>query len=440
MIVEKKPEDIKQILKNATELELKGRIKEAIAEIERVVQLNPNDGNLYNRLGDLYIKINKIKDAVEIYRKGIDAFRNDNFYRNALALCKKVMRYDPGNLDVNLMIAKLLVDLDEKSDAMVYLFSYIERQMAAGNKREVMQAMEYMKQLKISDKRATDKMAQIYKSVGEEEAAAKLKRQEEKREAIVEKEVKIPEPSKPSFITEEEPAVTIEYHDLKEDVGVIEKEEERIKEDIVRLNDAVKEIERVLMELRKAIRLDEIIIALDKSLATLSNEQKTAIGLLQKSLNLNLETLQKSIKELHQSSEKNTHAVELLLNDLNKALTNLNENQEFLTQEIGKNLEKVGGTFDTATKETLTEIKKLVNSYQKATDDMCGKLDETKKSSLSLLKVSEDIKTSLQSSNDSLLRFMMAQESRDKKLWRFIMILIGSIAVVFVIILLLISK
>ncbi|MGQ9465990.1 MAG: tetratricopeptide repeat protein [bacterium] len=162
-------------MKDAVNLELSGKIKEAVSVLEKAIKLNPRDGNVYNRLGDLYIKMDKPKDALVAYQKGIEAFRNDNFLRNALALCKKVLRYDPGNTNINFTIAQLLIDLDEKSDATIYLFNYIERQMSAGNKKEVMNAMEILKSLKVSDRTMADKMATIYDTVGEKKRAEEVK-------------------------------------------------------------------------------------------------------------------------------------------------------------------------------------------------------------------------------------------------------------------------
>ncbi len=53
--------------------------------------------------------------------------------------------------------------------------------MAAGNKNEVMKAMELMKQLKIREREITDKMAKIYEDVGEFKKANELKRIEQLR-------------------------------------------------------------------------------------------------------------------------------------------------------------------------------------------------------------------------------------------------------------------
>lgn len=429
MIIDNKNKEIVQIFKNASDFEAKGKIKEAIMEMERAVKLNPDDGNLYNHLGDLYLKNNKTKEAIEAYQKGIEVFRNDHFYRNALGICKKILRYDPGNLEINLVIAKLLVDLDEKTDASIYLFSYIERQMAAGNKKEVMKAMEYFRELKVGDNRVTDKMAQIYEKVGERKMAEEIKEQKiEKEPGVIPKEEKILEKPVPMPAVEER-ASRKEDLDLKSTIEEISQDEKMLKKDVAHLDEAVADIERVIAELRRAIRLDEVISALDKSLVTLSDEQKKAIGFLQKSLSLNLDTLLKSINNLQQSSEKNNRAIELLVKDLNNTLVNLNKNQALLIQEIDKNLKEVSGSFNESTANALTEVKTLMSVYQKATNDMVKSLDETKESNTSLLKVSGEIRLGIQNLNNLLTRFIASLEVKEKKLTRNILIIIIIIAV-----------
>jgi len=204
--------------------------------------------------------------------------------------------------------------------------------------------------------------------------------------------------------------------------------EKRLKDDLARLDDAIKGVDSAIAELRKALRLDEVIIALDKSLSSLSDGHKKAIGLLQKSISLNLDTLQKSIRELSQGSEKNIKGLEALLNSLSKSLTNMGKNQAAFSQEIHKNLLRVGDDFNKTTKEALKKVEELLKGYQRISRDMCERLTETKDCSVSLVKVVEGMKVDLQAINDALVKFIMSQESKAKTLGRFglITIIIGA--------------
>jgi len=424
MIPDKMSKEITQIVKNASDLETRGKTKEAIMEYERAVRICPTDGNQFNHLGDLYIKVNRIKEAVDAYLKGIDIFRSDNFYRNALGICKKVLRYDPGNLDINLIIAKLLVELDEKSDASIYLFSYIERQMAAGKKKEVTQAIEYLKELKLSDRRFSDKMAQIFEKVGEPVKAAEVKKEPVKPAPTAKPIHEIHEVSTPPLLSDEKR----EFADASGYQSVLDepsRDERLLTGTAEKLGGTVKDMERAILELRKAMRLDEIISALDKSLSIFSDEQKKSIALLQKSLSSNIETLQKSVSAHQQSTEKSSHEQQQLFKTLETALGNLSKNQTYLSQEISRNLEKVSASFNTIADRSMQDIKSLMTHYEKATNDMVCSLNETKDCNTSLIKLAEDTKTGILTLNSSLIKFIAAQDSKEKKFTRNLYIIIG---------------
>ena len=61
MVIKGKSGSINKILARASELEANGKINKAIEELQKAIKDNVKDGNLYNRLGDLYFKSNKTK-------------------------------------------------------------------------------------------------------------------------------------------------------------------------------------------------------------------------------------------------------------------------------------------------------------------------------------------------------------------------------------------
>lgn len=427
MGTEKKADEIKELLKNAVNLELSGKFKEAISILERAIKLNPNDGNLLNRLGDLYIKMSKPKEALVAYQKGIEAFKSDNFLRNALALCKKVLRYDPGNIDINFTIAQLLIELDEKSDAAIYLFSYIERQMSAGNKKEVMKAMEILKNLKVSDQTMADKMATIYDTVGEKKKAEEVK--QEAGEAVIDKS-----PEVKSVMPEIHPVSLEKKSETSQSKTITQNILDA--ESLNRLEKLADEIERVTGELRRAMRIDEVVIAVDKSLSVFSQQQKEAINLLHKSLQANLENLKKAISELQEGSKKNINGIESIVAQLNRSITDINNNQKLIVQEITNTLDQVGVKYESATQKMLTDLKNLTVCYESTSQNVCAKVDENRQATQSLLKIGNETKSGIQNINEALLKYFLNQESHTKKLFKFIFIalcILGGMAVILLI-------
>ncbi|HIE05333.1 MAG TPA: diguanylate cyclase [bacterium (Candidatus Stahlbacteria)] len=169
-----KPAEVVKFLKNATEFETKGSIEKAIEELKKAIDISPDDGDIYNRIGDLYIKCNKKSKAIEAFRKGIEAYRKEDYLHNSLALCKKILRYDPDNKEIYAVMGKVLVSMDAKIDAIAYLFEYIETQKEKEDIKKVIETLDYIRELGVKDKDIIERMMQIYKSVGKTDRVALL--------------------------------------------------------------------------------------------------------------------------------------------------------------------------------------------------------------------------------------------------------------------------
>jgi tetratricopeptide (TPR) repeat protein len=435
MINSKEAAEIMKIFKNVTDYEAKGKFKEAIQEIQKAIKINPRDGNIFNRLGDLYVKNSRQLEAIEAYKKGIEAYRSDNFYRNALALCKKVLKYDPGNTDIYPIIAKLLVDLDEKSDALIYLFEYIERQKKNQNEKEVLKTIDYIKTLNLKDQKLVERLNDIYKDIGRGEMATKIEPAVRESPSAGVSEVDLSGVKVSATIPESSPSRR-EPVTIKEELVTLDREEGKLKEDLTILDESVQTIQRAVTELRKAIRIDEVVIALDKSLLILSEQQKKSILNLQQSLSLNLDTLQKSVRDMSQGVDKSGKNIDHVFNNLSAALASLSKNQAFLSQEITGSLSKLGENFQAATDQGLHEIKDLLSVYRDSTRNMCDKLDESKDCNLSLLNSFNEMRTSIQIINDSLTKFAITQESgirKERKFYTIIIVLLGILCGLFVV-------
>jgi hypothetical protein len=446
MISARKGYAIGQILKKANDLEIKGKIEEAIGEVRKAVDINPEDGNLYNRLGDLYLKLDQKEESLDNFRKGVEAFRRDNFPRNALALSKKILRNDPDGFDMYYTIADLLVELDEKPDAAQYMFEYIEKQAKQGKKEKALNAVEYLRTLEIRDDKIQDRILERQKMLTEEENVDKYV-EEPAPDKPDDEEPKIEESKTEKPETEEQLAAAILEQETARQARKTDKKIDKLlrefdgtdalRDDIGQLDESVKRVDNAIVGLRKAMRLDTVILALDKSLGALSKEQKNALEKLGSSVNDNLELLQKSIRALDLSSGKNTRETQAMLEKIGKALGSLSKNQASVAKELSANLVTLGKNFDTTTENSLKVVKSILATYKDATDAMLVRLDDTKDANKKLVEANDKLvaandsmKTELSAMGESLSQYIAVQGLKEKKRDRYIFAILAIMSVI----------
>src|SRR6266567_2989116 len=100
-----------KVLASAEKLVAKGKIETAIKEYERLLDDNPNDVNTLNRIGDLWVRINRTDEAVKTFGKIADHYGKDGFFLKAIAIYKKINKLDPSKLDVYAKNADLVESL-----------------------------------------------------------------------------------------------------------------------------------------------------------------------------------------------------------------------------------------------------------------------------------------------------------------------------------------
>jgi hypothetical protein len=337
-----------------------------------------------------------------------------------------------------MQIADMMVELDEKSDAMIYYFEYVDKQLTAANNAEVEKALKKIESLGGIEGKTVKKMHDAYTAIGRQDLAKKFLDIVIEEDIVLE-EIKEPEPAYDSLlepITEEKKVEPVPQpkpdRPVKPGVDV-----QKLEAHLARIDKAVKEVGTTAKELGKTLRLDDVIRALEKSMTSLSGEQKKAIALLQASLGRNIEAFQKSIADLRSGSEANALDLKQQLQNLNKALASLSKNQVSFIDRVNSNVDKVGASFSAATKTAVAEIQGIMATYKKASDEQTAMLLQNKESSEAVVKITDDLKhsvikmsESLSGVNDSLLQFFHVQQARDKKQTRLTYITLGLIGAI----------
>src|SRR5258705_9785918 len=96
-----------KIIASAEKLVAKGKIEPAIKEYERLLDDNPNDVNTLNRIGDLWVRINRNDEAVKVFSRIADHYAKDGVFLKAVAIFKKINKLDPSKLEIYAKLAGL---------------------------------------------------------------------------------------------------------------------------------------------------------------------------------------------------------------------------------------------------------------------------------------------------------------------------------------------
>ncbi|ODT46068.1 MAG: hypothetical protein ABS70_01735 [Nitrospira sp. SCN 59-13] len=88
------------MLQNAQLFASKGQYDAAIAEWRKLTTDTPNDGTVFNSIGDLQLKRNATADAVTAFLQAASAFRSEGSVLKAIAAYKKILKVDPARIEI----------------------------------------------------------------------------------------------------------------------------------------------------------------------------------------------------------------------------------------------------------------------------------------------------------------------------------------------------
>jgi tetratricopeptide (TPR) repeat protein len=97
---------------------------------------------LYNRVGDLCVRLGRPLEAVQHYETAADRYAEAGLYNNAIALCNKALRYDPDHLPLMRKLGQFSASQGFVTDARRYFLEYAERKFTSGETNEALSALE----------------------------------------------------------------------------------------------------------------------------------------------------------------------------------------------------------------------------------------------------------------------------------------------------------
>src|SRR5437879_2874511 len=114
---------------------------EVLKAQEENAEPNP-DLSVFNRVGDLYLKLKDPGQAADYYDRAVDKYAELGFHNNAIAMCNKVLRNAPGRQTTYLKLAKLYAAKGFMAEAQQNFVTYAERMQKAGKLQQAFAALK----------------------------------------------------------------------------------------------------------------------------------------------------------------------------------------------------------------------------------------------------------------------------------------------------------
>src|SRR6266404_113680 len=153
---------------------MQGKIPAAIQEYQSVLEHEPRDLVILNTVGDLYLRINKTAEALTYFYKLGEAYVEDGFVRNGIAVFKKITRSDPNAIDAVSRLADLYTLQGQLNEARGYLNQAVDLYSQRGEHGKCVELFEKLLLMDPENVAAKQKLAAVYEQAGQKEDAAAM--------------------------------------------------------------------------------------------------------------------------------------------------------------------------------------------------------------------------------------------------------------------------
>jgi len=97
---------ITDLRRKATEASRTRDWDSAVKLYERICDLEGSNAGYRNELGDVFAKMGDVPQAIVHYNKAVELYNAVGLNNNAVAVLKKILRYDPQNMDSYWMLGE----------------------------------------------------------------------------------------------------------------------------------------------------------------------------------------------------------------------------------------------------------------------------------------------------------------------------------------------
>jgi pilus assembly protein FimV len=150
----------------AEKAEKAGKLEQAIPLYRLLLEDNPRDWNTINKIGDLFAKIGKMREAGDEYAKVGEFYAKDGFHLKAIAIWKKINKLDPSVVEPYAKLADLYAKQGLVMEAKGQYQIVADDQLKRSRFREAAETLRKMVEIDSSDLKTRSRLADIYTKEG----------------------------------------------------------------------------------------------------------------------------------------------------------------------------------------------------------------------------------------------------------------------------------
>jgi tetratricopeptide (TPR) repeat protein len=153
----------------AEKLLQRGKVEAAIQEFRKLLADSPKDIALLNRVGDLYVRINRNDEAIRLFLQLAQRYSEDGFFVKAIAIYKKILKFDPTRMVVYERLADLYHKqglLTEARDQYKVLVDYYQKH---GDAKKGAEFLQKIADLDPEDPTPRVKLAEAHHQLGDKQ-------------------------------------------------------------------------------------------------------------------------------------------------------------------------------------------------------------------------------------------------------------------------------
>jgi pilus assembly protein FimV len=158
--------DKNKIIEGAAKLVAKGAFDKAIKEYQKVLDADPRDVRVLQKMGELFQKKNDNVQAAAFFTRVAECYSGDGFFLKAVALYKQVLRLNPELVEVNLKLAELHQQLGLLTEAMAFFQTVVAHHERRGDTRATFDTLKKMVDLDPENVSSRLKLAELYAREG----------------------------------------------------------------------------------------------------------------------------------------------------------------------------------------------------------------------------------------------------------------------------------